>query len=125
MKLRIRGNSIRLRLTRSEVDRFAEDGRVEESVDFGPGKPKFGYALRSAPAAAEPYAGFTDNTITIFVPEAEARDWVGSERVGIESAEESGVRVLVEKDFACLQVRAGESEDDAFPNPDPAGCIAA
>ena len=27
------------------------------------------------------------------------------------------LRVLVEKDFACLTVREGEDDEDAFPNP--------
>src|SRR5215207_5300680 len=114
MKLRIRGNSVRLRLTRSEVDRFAAEGRFEESVDFGPGKPKLNYALESVIGAAEAFAEFANNTIRIFVPEEEVRVWLNSEQVGIESRQESGLRVLVEKDFACLQARPGESEDDAF-----------
>jgi hypothetical protein len=125
MKLRIRGNFIRLRLTRSEVDRFAADGRVEESVDFGPDKPKFNYVLESVPAADGAFAEFANNTVFVFVPEDEARMWVRSEQVGIESSEVSGLRVLIEKDFACLQARPGENEADAFPNPDPAACIAA
>ena len=37
MKLRLQGNSVRLRLTRSEVERLRETGLVEESVDFGAG----------------------------------------------------------------------------------------
>ena len=35
MKLRLQGNSVRLRLTRSEVERLREIGLVEELVDFG------------------------------------------------------------------------------------------
>ncbi len=34
MKLRIQGNSIRFRLTRTEVDQFARQGRMEEGVEF-------------------------------------------------------------------------------------------
>ena len=37
MKLRLQGNSLRLRLTRSEVMYLCEAGMVEESVDFGIG----------------------------------------------------------------------------------------
>ncbi|MBL9108770.1 MAG: hypothetical protein JNM74_05850, partial [Myxococcales bacterium] len=37
MKLRTRGRSIRLRLTRTEVARLAAGERVEERVPFGPG----------------------------------------------------------------------------------------
>ena len=123
MKLRIRGNSIRLRLTRSEVDRFAADGRVEESVHFGMGKPDFRYVLESLPGTATgAYAEFTNNTILVFVPEEQAGIWVATDQVGIESSEGSVPRVLIEKDFACLKERPGETEDDAFPNPDPDDC---
>ena len=37
MKLRIKGNSIRLRLLRSEVERFTANGKISEEVRFGPG----------------------------------------------------------------------------------------
>ena len=46
MKLRIRGNSIRLRLTQSEVRRLAEVGSVEEWTDFGGGRVR-GLAIAS------------------------------------------------------------------------------
>ena len=35
MKLRISGNSLRLRLTRSEVEEFASTGTYESSIDIG------------------------------------------------------------------------------------------
>jgi len=35
MKLRIRGNSLRLRLLRGEVQQFGETGRVTETIQFG------------------------------------------------------------------------------------------
>ena len=38
MKLRIRGNSARLRLTKTEVKHLAEKGLVEEKTDFGNGQ---------------------------------------------------------------------------------------
>ena len=124
MKLRIRGNSVRLRLTRGEVDTFGSAGKVEEFVDFGDGKPKFIYALEASDGA-EVSAEFTGSTIRVFVPRGQARTWVESEQVGVESAEASTLRVLVEKDFACLQERPGETNEDAFPNPEPANCHAA
>ena len=124
MKLRIRGNSVRMRLTRSEVDTFGTAGKVEETVDFGDGKPVFTYALEASDAAGVS-AEFIGGTIRVFVPREAARNWVESEQVGVESAETSPLRVLVEKDFACLQERPGETNEDAFPNPEPANCHAA
>jgi len=43
MKLRIKGNSIRLRLLKSEVEKFAEDGRISDETSFG--KNAFRYTL--------------------------------------------------------------------------------
>ncbi len=47
MKLRIRGNSVRLRLTRGEVEDFDREGRVEDAAQFGPGA-RLAYALERA-----------------------------------------------------------------------------
>jgi hypothetical protein len=38
MKLRFHENSLRLRLSQSEVARLAETGRVENTVSFAPGQ---------------------------------------------------------------------------------------
>ena len=115
MKLRIRGNSIRLRLTRSEVAQFADAGVVEETLDFGPGKPQFKYSLVSSNDAPELSAEFGGGVIRVTVPSDRVRAWADSERVGIESA--NGLRLLIEKDFACMSERDGEDEADAYPNP--------
>ena len=32
------------------------------------------------------------------------------------------LRILVEKDFACLVEREGEDDSDAFPHPDGGAC---
>ena len=36
MKLRIKGNSLRFRVTQSELAKLVELGRVEETIYFGP-----------------------------------------------------------------------------------------
>ena len=115
MKLRIRGNSVRLRLTRSEVEEFGITGKIEETVDFGPGKRKLVYALEAYPGERV-FGDYEENSIRVFVPAEQARLWVISDSVGVESAGE-GLQILIEKDFACLNERPGENEDDSFPNP--------
>ena len=118
MKLRIRGDSIRLRLTQSEVQKLADDGRVEDSTHFGPDE-RFTYAIVAGGAHVE--AKLAARTIEISVPAATARAWATSETVGIEGARDVGdgktLRILVEKDFACLTERPHEDDADAFPNP--------
>ena len=119
MKLRIRGDSIRLRLTQTEVARLAEEGRVEESTHFGPDE-RFTYAIAFG-AESTLSARLSPRGIEVTVPGEVARAWAASDSVGIEGARELGdgktLRILVEKDFACLTKRPHEDDADAFPNP--------
>ena len=114
MKLRIRENSIRLRLTKSEVAEFGEKGLIENSTEFG--KSAFIYALKSSDSAQNLQASFENGRIEIVVPKAITENWTNTEEVGI-SGEIESLKVLIEKDFACLTVRENEDESDAFPNP--------
>jgi hypothetical protein len=121
MKLRIRGNSLRLRLTRAEVDGLAKDGRVEDAIAFGPGPAeRLVYAVVLG-ATDTVTAAWSAGVITVVLPEGVARDWAASERVGIEHDQVLGaagaLRIVVEKDFACLAPREGEGDEEAFPNP--------
>ena len=61
MKLRIRGNSIRLRLTQSEVARVAMGGSLESQTDFG--ARTFRFALVTWDDAFSLSASFDDNAI--------------------------------------------------------------
>jgi hypothetical protein len=119
MKLRIKGDSLRLRLTRGEVAGLRDDGRVEATIRFGLGS-QLTYALVAANVPAV-QAGFAHGTITVQVPKATVRQWADSEQVGFEAAQDLGngetLRLLIEKDFACLTVRVGEDDADAFANP--------
>ncbi len=122
MKLRIRGNFVRLRLTQSEVARLAETGAVEETVEFGlRPEQRFVYALEKAAGAETVRADFDGGSLRVWIPEAEAEKWTSSNQVGIEARQPLGgekeLQILIEKDFACLAERPGEDESDAFPNP--------
>lgn len=120
MKIRMRGNSIRLRLTQSEVAEFGEKGSIEEGIDFGGGR-KLIYAVRTKSGAETTSAEFKENRIVITIPEETARQWAGSNEVGINAGQDIGnggiLRLLIEKDFACLQPREGEDDADTFPHP--------
>lgn len=119
MKLRIRGNSIRLRLSRGEVAAFDRDGRVEDAAQFGPGA-RLAYALERS-AAGRLSARMEGGAVVVTIPDDLAGSWCRTERVGLEGEQPTGdgqtLRILVEKDFACLKTRSGEDEADAFPNP--------
>ncbi|MDQ6759839.1 MAG: hypothetical protein M3Z32_08245 [Acidobacteriota bacterium] len=113
MKLRLQGNSIRLRLNRNDVAEFAQAGRIQDTVDFGQGA-FFTYALDIS-KAGEARASLEGTTLRITLPEQAAQEWARSERVGI-SARDQQLSILVEKDFQCLH----EPDPDAYPNPDVA-----
>ena len=122
MKLRIRGNSIRVRMDRRDLGTLMEAGRVVDEVRFGPGAA-FSYAVEAAAAPRErPTASYGADRLTIRIDPEDLRAWCSGDRVGYlhEQAVDGGVvRVVLEKDFACLDRPSGEAEDDAhaFPNP--------
>jgi hypothetical protein len=118
MKIRIRGNSIRYRLTMSEVASFSASGLVEESTFFG--DTTFRYILKSTPAIDSLHATFENNTIALWVPENDAKGWAASSRIGFSGTvalEKGGqLSLLLEKDFTCLD-ETGEDQSDNYPNP--------
>ena len=118
MKLRIKGNIVRLRLTRSEVATVGEGGRVQEITLFGP-QSQFCYALEAVDTP-QVEAQYCNNTLTVRVPRAMAHDWATSELVGLSAeqkiAENVSLQLIIEKDFACLNPR-GEEDVDTFEHP--------
>ncbi len=115
MKLRIQGNSLRLRLNQKEVALVRKDSRVESSIEFAPGCPLF-YFLEGSPDAEAVSATFDGRGIRVTVPLSRLTKWALSDQVGIDARSPGGVDVLIEKDFQCLHGSAEESRD-AFPNP--------
>ena len=127
MKLRIRDNAIRLRLMRAEVETLRHVGLVTAHTGF-PGGRTFSYVVESSPASVKPAAFFSDNVVTLRIPETAVLAWATSEQVSIEGKQalDDGetLHLLVEKDFACLAPREGEDETDMYPHPeaDDGGC---
>jgi len=119
MKIRIKDNSIRLRLTQSEINLLAETGKVEKETHFSLESILF-YAIETT-NVEEVKASFDKERITIFLPTQIAHQWVTTEQVGIEHLspidKERNLKILVEKDFTCLVKREGEEDADAFPHP--------
>lgn len=117
MKLRVRGDSLRLRLGQGEVARFAAEGALAEATGFGPGS-ELVVALAFGDRLG---ATFEGSRITVAVPAELARRWAASDDVGLEGTQSIGdgraLRILVEKDYACLKPRAEEDETDAYPHP--------
>jgi len=134
MKLRIRGNSLRLRLLRGEVEQFGETGRITETIRFGAlPAAQLSYTLESDSEARQITTLYADNQITVTVPAEEARNWVKSDEItlkskqpiengerndaGENSTSENVLKILIEKDFVCLDRKDDPDNIDAFPHP--------
>ena len=119
MKIRIKGNSFRIRLTRSEVDQFAEAGYLEETTEFG--SNSFVYAIQSMDGIPALEADYEENKMTMYVPSNIPAVWAKNETVGYENNMEIGdgkhLFLLLEKDFKCIDAPAHEDQSDNFENP--------
>lgn len=118
MKLRIKGNSIRFRLTKSEVSKLVQKGLIEEETLFG--KNKFVYAIRLIDSGNDLSAELEQNKITLLVPETLVNGWPENDVIGFNSnmslPDESSLYLLLEKDFICLDETV-EDQSDQYDNP--------
>jgi hypothetical protein len=112
MKIRIKGNSLRYRLTKTDVEVFTKEGYLEESITFG--AQSLIYALQRS-TVAEITATFQSNKITLFMPDKMAEEWESTDRVGFENTN-TPLYILIEKDFKCLD-NVAEDQSDNYPNP--------
>jgi hypothetical protein len=122
MKLRIRGDSLRLRLSQGDVQRLAAHGRVDSTTHFAPG-PEGALSIElvvdhhvvALAAELEP------RCIRVRMPADLARVLTDTEEVGVRAEQDAGegarLFILIEKDFECIVAREGEPESDGFPNP--------
>jgi hypothetical protein len=113
MKLRFHENSMRLRLSQSEVAQLAATGSVDERIEFESDQTLC-YVLESADRE-DVVALFENNSIRVLLPAKVVKRWAGSDETGIEG-QCGPLLVMVEKDFQCLH-RDAEQDADAFPNP--------
>lgn len=122
MKLRILGNSLRLRLTKGEVDRVCAGHWVTEHTHFAPA-PAVPLSYRVGPGGEikEARARLEGAVVSVELPADFLSTWANSTVVGCEARqtidENTELRILVEKDFKCLAPREDEDQSDAFANP--------
>jgi len=121
MKLRIRGNSIRLRLKRGEVDRLAAGMTLVEETHF-PGST-LSYSLELS-NNDDMLASFDNGAIAISMPREIIPEWADTDLVSLYSELElpdtGMLAVLIEKDFSCLEPghhRDCEEDADTYPHP--------
>ena len=120
MKIRIQGNSIRFRLKQMEVKHFREEGEIKEETSFGilPAD-KLSFILKACTSGTFKIS-FESSVVMLQVPAVMCAEWTNTDLVGFEEEVATGkgetIRVLVQKDFKCLDGSDADDED-AYPNP--------
>jgi hypothetical protein len=123
MKIRIKGNSVRLRLTKTEVETFGKAGEFIEETHLLGGV--FKYQLKASSDHETLAAAWENQGIVFYMPAKLAQDWVYSNDIGhqfvlivpetnAQPAQE--LFLLIEKDFVCLD-NTFEDQSDNYPNP--------
>lgn len=88
-------------------------GRAEEAVLLG--KARWVNSLQLHEGL--PSLTLDGSTMVARVPAEDARRWASGDAVGLSYTLPEGTRLLVEKDWACLEPVPGESDDDTFARP--------
>jgi hypothetical protein len=118
MKIRIKGPSVRLRLSKSEVAGIVHEGIVAEETPFG--NATFKYVLKRVADGDKLTASFDNGSMTMYVPEALIKDWDTNTLVSIEANMPVGdgntLYLLLEKDFQCID-QTTEDQSDNYINP--------
>ena len=121
MKLRIRDDTIRLRLKRSEVDRIVAGASIVEETHF-PGSV-LTYRL-DVTENNDISASFDNGSVVINLPKSKLADWAGTDKVSLSAEQKLSdtgpLSLLIEKDFNCLEPghhRDCEDDEDTFPHP--------
>jgi hypothetical protein len=115
MKLRIQENTLRFRLTQTEVALLRDAGHVESCITFAPGRA-LAYRLERSVQELCIRVDFDDSVIRVTVPAGIVTGWADSDQVGIEASSEAGAQILIEKDFQCLH-KPADRDPDGYPNP--------
>ena len=121
MKIRICGNSIRLRLKRTEVDQIAAGNSILEETHFPDSVLTYRLDVSGRPDFS---ASFDNAVLVIGLPKTIVSDWAVSDEVSLSAEQKlpgtGSLSLLIEKDFSCLEPghhRDCEDDDDTFPHP--------
>jgi hypothetical protein len=121
VKLRIRGDTLRLRLKRSEVDQLAAGTSIVEETHF----PGAILTFRLDVSDNNPTsANFDNGSMVVCLPKSSVLEWASSDEVSLLAEQKlpgtGTLSVLIEKDFSCLEPghhRSCEDDEDTFPHP--------
>ena len=116
MKLRIEGNSIRMRLRKSEIELFEKNKTVNDALNLG--NSIFVYSIEMS-KKNEITSQLSSQELKVFIPELLAEKWINSSLVSLENKFQD-CNILIEKDFKCTSISCEESQknqSDFFENP--------
>lgn len=120
MKLRLRENSIRLRLLQSEIRQLRERGSVSEKISFAP-RNALNYSVDISDERSEITAHFENGDIKVEIPKVLANEWIETGQIGLENEQfiddNLRLKIVLEKDFSCPERPLDPDNADAFPNP--------
>ncbi len=121
MKLRIRGDSLRLRLKRDEVDQIAAGTSIVEETHFPDSLLTYRLDVSENDDMS---ASFERGSLVISLPKSKVSDWAGSDEVSLCAEQKitgaGSLSLLIEKDFSCLEPghhREGADDEDTFSHP--------
>ena len=118
MKIRIKGNSLRIRLSKTEVGSLSSGSVLKDATSFI--YNTLYYQVMPVNNSSSMRADFEHNTITLYVPQQLLEGWADDSRVGFESEMQVSnlqhLRLLLEKDFKCLDTTV-EDQSDFYENP--------
>jgi len=120
MKLRIKGNSLRLRISKSEMVTLVEAGIIEDTIHFSTApEARLTYALQHVAAGPDIRLEYLPQRVEVVLSTEAVKRWASNNEVGIYGTVATAadpLELLVEKDYACLD---GDNplDEDAFPNP--------
>ena len=108
MKLRIRGNSLQLRVSKTELAKIADTGTAEDVVRFS-SEQSLRYGIEVRPTGAIT-ATFTGEELLVTLPKAHLDLWLRPNEVSVEGSQPIGggkvLQIALEKDDSAAARRA-------------------
>jgi hypothetical protein len=118
MKIRIKSNSVRFRLSKSEVASLVANGYLEEKTEFESNTLKY---IVTVTDASNMSIDFSNGNINLLAPQKLVQKWSSSNMISLEQMmplkNEVQLHILLEKDFKCIDAIASEDQSDYFENP--------
>ena len=113
MKIRIKGNTLRMRISQTEYRSLVDEQSIQDQINFGSGALIYMIEWNDETVAG---VDMRNHIIRVKLEAAQIKEWEEKDLVGIDF-KSGDLSVLIEKDFQCLKPRPDENEEDLYPNP--------